>query len=279
MLQTNDPSIYENARNLTVQVLGNIIGDNLSQKDDISYELDLWVDAVSIDTLPTFCKLLDIVQKVTVQHDVIVSNAWQEYHALKTMDTVLFTPILTTAIASIASDPLGFSNSFIELVCKVATRILIHLVNPMLLASVVRFVMADFETGREEVGPTIVKVRSLVQYASSIVVEGDKLVQKACNLLTDLFGETNVQSKVAHYLVAKSSNASVLDNIYCDVKDDPSIASSVLRQCIHHSHLDLDNKINKNNVNSLYLKLFPIIIQVCKICDRIAVPLFCICES
>ena len=93
----------------------------------------MWIDSLSVDTLATFCKLLDTTQKITVQHAVIISNAWQEYHPSKQMGEASFSPILTTCIASIASDPSQFSPSFLDIVCRVTTTTLMQKLNPMLL--------------------------------------------------------------------------------------------------------------------------------------------------
>ena len=133
MIQTNDSSIYNSARKLLRNILESSIAYKPTSGDEISEELELWIDSLSVDTLATFCKLLDTTQKITVQHAVIISNAWQEYHPSKQMGEASFSPILTTCIASIASDPSQFSPSFLDIVCRVTTTTLMQKLNPMLL--------------------------------------------------------------------------------------------------------------------------------------------------
>ena len=72
MIQTNDSSIYNSARKLIRNILESSIAYKPTSGDEISEELELWIDSLSVDTLATFCKLLDTTQKITVEHAVII---------------------------------------------------------------------------------------------------------------------------------------------------------------------------------------------------------------
>lgn len=256
MIQADSPLIYTYARNLVFISLQSILSYENTSGDEIKQELDSWVDAITLDTLPEFCNLLDATQKMTVQHSVIVSNAWQQYNSLKILDNASFSPIVTAALASFASDPDNFSDSFGNLICTVVTASLVQNVNPMALASVIRFLLTD------AVDPKMRHMHLLVQYATALLEQEDNLTQKACFLLDGVFGESSTQSKVAHLLVAKSVDSLTLDEIYLDVMSVPSKGPFILRQCIHHFNWQSSNEVCRESFDHLLLKLLPILAEV-----------------
>ncbi len=256
MVQADNPLIYNYARNLVFISLQSILSYEATSRDEINQELDSWVEAITLDTLPEFCNLLDATQKMTVQHAVIVSNSWQQYNSLKILDNASFSAIVTAALASFASDPDNFSDSFGNLICTVITASLVQNVNPMALASVIRFSLAD------AVDPKMHHMHLLVQYATGLLEQEDNLTKKACLLLDGVFGESSTQSKVAHLLAAKSVDSLTLDEIYRDVMSVPSKGPFILRQCMHHFHWESSKEVCRANINHLLLKLLPILAEV-----------------
>jgi len=264
MIHTEDISIYNHSKHLALQTLLNIIAYNGSSENYIHHELSIWIDSMSLDTLPSFCKLLDAMQKVTVQHAVIVSNAWQTYHSSQKMPEVSFSPILTIALAMLASDPFNISCYFSNIICRVTSISLIFNDDPMLLASVIRFTLNGVILNKDKTGKALDQIRVLVQYADLIVRMEDNLIKTAYLLLNNIFGKTNTQSKVAQFLMAKSCDLHMLHDIYNEVMDAPHNVSLIIRQCIHHWKLNNKIEINTDNLDILILKLFPIIANVRK---------------
>ncbi len=268
MIETQHPSIYTCARNLALKVLESLIKHKPSRDGTAHNELVLWVDGITLDTLPSFCKLLDATQKMTVQHAVVISNAWQEYHPPSSMYNNIqeesFTPILTIALASIVSEPNHFSESFITFICQVTTMTLMQQFDPMLLATVVRFLCTE-TTVQDDTDTASAEFGALLKYSEAVVKRDKNLAKKANYLLGILFGKTSIQFKVSEFLVDKSVDQNKIDDICLDEIygiNTPITAPAILRQAIHHSRLDLDDKVVKTKLNNIILKLLPILIQV-----------------
>lgn len=258
MTKTNEFSVYEQARNLSIKTMTNIVGIAPSHEDSVLYELSGWVDAVSIANIPTFCDLLEATQKVTVQHDVIISNSFHKYYPLHGITEIGFTPIISTALSSIASDTSNFDESFINIICKVTTATLLQQRNPRPLVCVVKFLLCNSQTLSKG-------MRSLVGLASSIIDQDKNLMQITLAHLNDVFGQNNARTKLADYLSNKVNDSSMLESIYNDATLDPSIASLLVRQCVYFSRFNYDDAIDKTKVHSVILKIFPIIVEVrCK---------------
>ena len=261
MLKTDDNTIYAIAKKLALETLKHIVEFDGQAQNELSYELNLWISGITLGTLPTFYNLIEAASKVTVQHSVIVTNAWQKFHTMPPVENIQFTPILSIALASIASDPNDLSDSFLTLVYRVTVIVLMYQLNPMTLATVISFIFADgliqgsiMTEGRD--------IRPLVLYASSIVRRESNLMPKAHRLVTTLFGSDSVQSIILRFLTSDCDD-SILDEIYNLVVDnlDTSISTSlVLRECLHINRLDDGNYRNK--IDRLLQKLIPIIVQV-----------------
>lgn len=261
MIETKNPSIYNQSRNLCMQILQCILFENRFHDVDVFNEIKAWVDGISLNTLPIFCKMLNATQKITVQHPVLISNACQELTLTNSKEQRV-SSLLSTALISIAADANLFSDCFIIFVCQVTFTSLIQSMHPEVLACVVKNVLKnEYFLGRVE--PVITRIDALIEYSTLIVVGDIKLLTKAHSLTSVMFHENSIFTGVASFLLDDSKESIIPREIHLDNSDSTMItASLVLRQCLHHKKLDNENKISDKKLVKTFFNLFPILIKV-----------------
>ena len=176
----------------------------------LEYEASLWIDGIVEDTAVVFSKLLDTVQKITVQHVVMVSHAWQKQYPFKKMPSISFSKILSTALTGIASDPVSFSYSFISISCKIASKLLMHQSNTrFLLAAFIKHVFSHQQLEEnnqpEEFHHSLKVMLQLQQDCEIIISNQDNDMADLFLNSGSVFGHDQFHSKIClipkHFLV------------------------------------------------------------------------------
>lgn len=264
MMQTSDPFIYRRARELSIKILECITVGVVQTNYEVFHEIKSWVDGMEKINLDTFCKLLDATQKMTVQHPVIVSNACQQLCQPDTRCVVpTFTPALSAALVSVASDMSFFSDSFIIFVCQVTFMTLIQSLQPKRLACVVTYLLKE-KSFNDRVESVSKRMEALVQYSALLLAPGDNdILKKACCFIGIIFGEASIFAKVAGYL-SGHFDSSMLYEIHHNVRiNSPITASSILRLCLHYKQFDCNSRIDEHKIVKIFCSLYQILIQVC----------------
>ena len=81
--------------------------------------------------------------------------------------------------------------------------------------------MDEIVIGEGNQGSAFKNIRSLLQYATSIVKGENNCMRRAIYLFIDVFGKSSAISKVALYLGSDDCVSSVLNDIYDDVMNTP----------------------------------------------------------
>ncbi len=265
MLTTSSSIVYKQSRDLAIKVASHIV-DATSRGSDaevsfIEEEVTLWIDGLTDESVPIFGKLLEAVNKVTVQHSIISSNAWNKYYPSTEIGAINFTPLLSLTLLSIASGE-EFSDGFVSLFMKVASKVLFTHPNPNVLAAVV----AQVSESCHENNQRLVSIQELVETSIALVGnDRDAFISAACQLAKSNFGEEHFHSQIA--TIAHSNDTKDLASNFLIANPafvhDISYALSVIRQCFQHlvqtSHED---NFDNSGVEGIITGLLPVVLQV-----------------
>ncbi len=280
MLETSEPLIYQYARILAIKTVEAITrGNGSANGNGESDEIAFWINLISRDSLDDFCKLLDATQKITVQHPVIMFNISQKYlQPCTKLNGTMPTLLLSTALVSIASDMTFFSELFIISVCKVCFIALLHSLQPKILASFVKYALADISfSGRVESVQR--KVEALIKYSESIITDDKRSTLEVCEWIATLLNKSSIFSKVYRYLTGSTKTSTlILHQIKNEIAKMQCIdASLILKQCCHH--YKLENEIDEYKLVEIFCLMFPILNEVRFFCHSHVYGFVCICSK
>lgn len=185
----------------------------------INYEIDLLLDGITQDNIFVFNKLLMAIQKITVQHAVMISHAWQQYFSPLSVDgssdempRIAFSPLLSTALTGIVSDPISFHGGFISFVSQIATKMLLFQFDTATrpLAAFICTIFSrhcfdddggDENNGRGEWNSERKSLNALHKYAMAIVEDADDKAATAYRVTSTCFGDNNFHSQLSSAIV------------------------------------------------------------------------------
>lgn len=244
LLQTKDVTIFELARGLVLRTVGCIIDSSPLETEGCSicsdYEISLWVDCITEVTAPTLGKLLEATQKVTFQHTFAVSNAWSTLFPAEKLPRIAFTPLLSLALVSIASDNDSISECFVSLTRDICTKLLFFQPDKRVLASLVKTLFHNVHQN-EKVSSK--EFQELHRIADSMLSIED------CSLLSrQAYAENKAHAMLGKSLKSRQSlEATSSKNTACK-----SIVTnlSTLSQSVHHLRCIYSTDIHRvvNNI-------------------------------
>ena len=222
LLQTKSHLVFGLTRTLVTKSVSNIVGvdsdfDKERQKN-LEHELSLWVDGITEETRPTFCKLLDLAQKLTVQHETLVTHSWLSFFPTKDIENPNTSPLLSLALIGIGSDITSLPEPFVILTLKIVTKMLIFSKSAESLSCLFSKVFSSYSpTEMSPKGALHKIICYLKNYAEAIRHGGKGKYIAAKKTLCALFGEDHHHTEtVSLLLTAKTQceeNAvSIIDN-------------------------------------------------------------------
>ena len=222
----------------------------------IQYEISLWVDGTTPATAVMVGKLLEAVRKVTVQHATVVSNAWRNHFNFEDMPPVMFSPLLSFALISIASNIDAFPGEFVTTVHNICMKCLVSAPDTRVLACLVRFLFHS----QVENGTCRKNVEELYRYASTLLDNEDLGVQ-GTKIYTS-FGEHHFHSILAHFAQSGKNTGAIcekLNGVLLSCEEMHKVAATILSQCVHHLHRNGSQQLYK-----VMKMILPYILQVRK---------------
>ena len=222
----------------------------------LEFEASLWVDGASLETLEDIINHVTTSSQHAVQHVLSVSRAWSVQFPSTTVPQLCFSGVLSGAIAAIYLLPSGVSSTFSTLVCGIATKSLLYHRSPQALASFIKYCRdVASNDGGSEGDDSSQPCYRLAKYANCVLNEEQSRVLEALDdLLTNIFGEDNIHSKLCH--VETDSIKLLLEPIGAV----SNLSTVLVRQCLNQLSL-IRNHSNQKFRERLHLVIQRILAQ------------------
>jgi hypothetical protein len=262
LLETKNEIIFKLARKLNISTIENILDSaqlrNLGCSYCIDYEISLWVDGITKDTVEIFCRLLNAVQKVTFQHTTMASSAWIAVYPNEKMPKITFTPLLSFALIGIATKADDFPSKFITITRDIYAKLLFKQPDSRLLVCLLKSL---FDDQQEASGGVETDVSELYKFAGELIHDEDKNVYKnECAIAAKAFGVKSAHHMVATLASANAKGSSVFKKLIILLHSSDEVydvATAIVSQCIHHLYTRYSHLLYK-----VLREALPYVIQV-----------------
>lgn len=199
MLTTRCQIVHTESRSLALSLLVPIMVSESSDPENsrsIEFESSCWIDGLTIECLPTFCKVLHDVSNNALNIIASVGRAWTKFKMSEAPD---FSPLLMASLLVVDG-----SAEFSSFVAQVTARCLLFLRNPMPLAALIQYV----STKGDRINTTKTKAGiPLVDYSNVLLAfdgeSGSKRFEQLGEMLRSCFAPGN-QFLIAHSWLKKS---------------------------------------------------------------------------
>jgi hypothetical protein len=251
LIETDSPVIYNLTRNLAIKSVSSIIGMNVVLEKEIhnnlEYEISLWVDGITDQTKSLFCRLLESAQKLTVQHETLVTHAWLSFFPTKEIESTKTSPLLSLAIIGIAPDISSLSEPFVILTMKIVMKMLMYNRSPLSLSCLLCKVLASYSpTDTFAVGKGHKAICTVQSYAESLISDGKGKYVQAIQVSALLFGEGHFHSEVASMALTAKNQCEEEMIMHTIADKDKSLIMNQLDQSLQLlSFLKRDNMCTK----------------------------------
>ena len=142
-MQTPNEIVYVHCRNLLQKVISDLVDTsayyNERNEQFVDYEISLWINGLSPSNRLEIAKLVDATQRITIQFDTIVQNAWSMFCENQTMPKGTISPLLVLALTAIASDGDQLSAEMSDLIVSITSKMILIQSNNRLIAAVILY--------------------------------------------------------------------------------------------------------------------------------------------
>jgi hypothetical protein len=156
MLKTRVEHIHARARRIALRILSPVFQNRSNDTESnrsLDYEATCWVDALSMECLEGFCKLLNEASLLSLSSVASVGLAWTKAGLPGSVACIPFSAVLTTALSQVP----GHSSGLALQTFQVATKCLLYQRNPLPLAALIVYLrekaeqsdMAKSDSGEE----------------------------------------------------------------------------------------------------------------------------------
>lgn len=225
MLRTYDESIYNVARTLLENVLFGILYPNTGKSccASIRHEISIWVDSIRINTVDSYCKLLEASQNTFIQHNIISQSAWRYSFPIESVSEYMSPPLLTSALLTMISD-VEMNSELQNDLSIAAAKYLMVVPDPRLVAALITYIL-------KEAASTYLKDLRFLAEVFLLKCDLHQLVI-SCNRI---FGESHCHSLICKILCKDFCNVqSILDKLKSVIANEPCHNSmNFLRQCLN----------------------------------------------
>lgn len=198
MLATRFECIHEIARRIIRDILTQVLKSRMDDPERvhcIDHEISCWIDGLTLESLPAFCKLLVDASTQALNSSLIAGRAWEESGLPKPFPCFPISPLLTTSLTNAA----GYSKALLLLTMQVAVSGLLFHKNPIPLAAVLKH--CNFEPNDTESSDNR---NVIVGYACSLIINGPNLQQELGEMIAAF---SSHQSILFRIVKAARSNA------------------------------------------------------------------------
>lgn len=162
------------------------------------------------------------------------------------MSVISFSPLLTTGRVSLIFVPGFFRPEMLILVCQVATKMLLHSLDPIPLACVICYYFSKKElrekcSNSEYFNGATEIIDDLITYAKSLI-EGKKVkISAVMSLNSNVFSDSEF-----HQLIVKGVSNKLPEHVWNRSLLTHGDAFSMIRQFSQHKHLLADGRFYQN---------------------------------
>ena len=267
LIGTDSHVIYKLTRYLTIKSVSSIIGMNTifdkEMHNNLEYEISLWIDGVTEETLSLFIRLLESAQKLTVQHETLVTHAWLSFFPTKGIENTKTSPLLSLAIIGISSNISSLSEPFVLLTMKIAMKMLMHNKNPLSLSCLLSKVLASyFPTDTSAADKAHQAIYSVRSYVESLIHDGKEKYVQAKKVSVLLFGEGHFHSEVASIALTTRRPCEEAIIIHAIAESDKSLIMNQLDQSLQLLSFLKRDKMSTKLIESMITLLVTVALQV-----------------
>lgn len=142
LLQTPNEIVYDHCHYLLQEVIADLVDTKAyyseSNQQFVDYEISLWVNGISPSNRQEIAKLVDATQKITIQFETIVQNAWSKSEN-QSIPKGTISPLLVLALTAIASDGDQLSAEMQDLILSITNKMVVIQSENRLIAAVILY--------------------------------------------------------------------------------------------------------------------------------------------
>lgn len=143
LLQTPNEIVYDHCHYLLQEVIADLVDTKAyyseSNQQFVDYEISLWVNGISPSNRQEIAKLVDATQKITIQFETIVQNAWSMFCENQSIPKGTISPLLVLALTAIASDGDQLSAEMQDLILSITNKMVVIQSENRLIAAVILY--------------------------------------------------------------------------------------------------------------------------------------------
>jgi len=255
MTTTRSPEVYSRAQSIC-QFMLELAAPFETLKGEsrqcLKYEIQCWVDCISVDLIPEFCSILEEASHLHFKSEIFLLQAWKHAALPPPKPSLLVSNILMAAMTGAAE--ITRSDKLNVLLNQVLAKCLLYHDNPLQLAASVIFIQSSREVNQLN--------NSIVEYSSSLVRFGKYSDSERAALLrqmvNSIFSQGSFHCQLAS-LISEKRNVKKDSDLLDQIPKDDSFAA--MRQLLHMLTISSRDTLQQACLNVARLLLPTVILE------------------